>query len=98
MFLTFSTAWTFGARPGHFPVAASSFCGTLKQAQKALSAALSRGFAGFVACGDAVEPLAGACDLQLVAGSPLAERRDRDQEIAAKRGQRIVDPRRNGRK
>src|ERR1700761_3935220 len=98
MFLTFSTAWTFQARPGHFPVAASSFCGPLKQAQEAFSGGASRGFAGFVACGNAVEPLAGARDLQLVAGGPFAERRDRNQEIAAKRGQRIVDPRRNGRK
>jgi hypothetical protein len=34
MFLTLSTAQTFQARPGHFPVAASSFCGRLKQAQE----------------------------------------------------------------
>src|SRR3984957_18685096 len=68
----------------------SRFCGALRQARKASIAArsLSR---------RAVELLPGAGDFRLIAGGPLPERRDRLQQIAAERGERIIDPRRGGR-
>src|SRR5262249_36551974 len=46
--------------------------------------------------GGAVELVAGAGDLGLVAQRPIAKRRDRLQQIASERGQAIFDPRRNG--
>src|SRR5579862_7091370 len=44
----------------------------------------------------AVELRAGLGDFRLIAQRPGAERRDRLQQVAAERGQRIIDPRRNG--
>src|SRR5262245_147308 len=46
---------------------------------------------------DIVELFARAGDLRLVADRPGAERRYRIEQIAAERGQRIIDPRRNRR-
>src|SRR6516225_1471110 len=46
--------------------------------------------------GAAVELVAGADDLGLVAQRPISKRRNRLQQIASERGQAIFDPRRNG--
>src|SRR5580698_4800831 len=70
---------------------ASRFCGALRQARSALTAATP----ALGRC--AVELLPGAGDFRLIAHGPFPECRDRLQQIAAERGQRIVDPRRDGR-
>src|SRR5580700_11293234 len=45
----------------------------------------------------AVELLARAGDLRLIADRPRPERGDRGQQIASKRGERVIDARRDGR-
>ena len=79
-----------------FAVAASSFWERLGQARSAAPRRRNRRLSARLA--NPVELLAGAGDFRLIADRPGAKRGNRNQQIAAERGQRIIHPRRNGRK